>query len=217
MESERSHAVPPLAHSTHARTCTRTLTHTHTHERARTRGPTIHIGSAAPGRPSQLKRRLLTGAPLAHASITRRARAADAFGARRRQVRVAAEGRRIASAIVTLARRRSAWTIRVSTVKKRFAQLMKAKLPKLPRSSHGPRFRPTTADKSNPKDAAACKPTRNQPNLGSKQAWFAHWHRSVCWFFAPGPGSSWPSPARIARLAPSSSRSCQWPDCSHSA
>ena len=69
----------PLPHSTHARTCT------HTHERARTRGRARHIGSAAPGRPSQLKRRLWT-APLAHASMTRRARAADAFWTRGRYV-----------------------------------------------------------------------------------------------------------------------------------
>ena len=92
--------------------CSRTLTHgvrtltccaapsliPHTRALARTRtnvrGRARHIGSAAPGRPSQLKRRLWT-APLAHASTTRRARAADAFGARTRQGRVAAEGRRL--------------------------------------------------------------------------------------------------------------------------
>ena len=85
-------AAPSI--STHARTCTQARTHTGTSVRARAEAPR-HIGSAAPGRPSQLKRRLLTG-PLAHASITRRARAADAFAVwGTRQVRVAAEGRRL--------------------------------------------------------------------------------------------------------------------------
>ena len=95
----RDPALPESVSTRHARTLTccaapSIITRTITHERARTRGCALQIGSAAPGRPSQLKRRLWT-APLAHASTTRRARAADAFGARTRQGRVAAEGRRL--------------------------------------------------------------------------------------------------------------------------
>ena len=98
-------AAPSLIPHTHALARARSRTRTSVRARA---GAPRHIGSAAPGRPSQLKLRLLTG-PLAHASITRRARAVDAFAVRgTRQVRVAAEGRRIASAIATSAQQRSA-------------------------------------------------------------------------------------------------------------
>ena len=133
--------------------------HAHAHARACAHARAHHtywLGSARPAVAAQAA--IVDGgaacARLDYAPSTRCGRVwgTQAAGTCRRR-------RASASAIVTSARRRSAWTIRVSTVKKRFAQSMKAKLPKLPRSSHGPRFRPTTADESNPKDAAACKPT----------------------------------------------------------
>ncbi len=69
-------AAPSLIPHTHALARARTRSRTRTSVRARA-GASRHIGSAAPGRPSQLKRRWWTRAPLAHASVTRRAHAAD--------------------------------------------------------------------------------------------------------------------------------------------